>query len=71
MKDVTIYTKVGCPYCDAAKTYFKQEGIEYNELDVKKDPGAGAKAEELANGARRVPVIVEGDKVTIGFRGGS
>lgn len=71
MANVTIYTKVGCPYCAAAKNYYEQEGIEYDELDVKKDPGAGEKAQELANGARKVPVIIEGDKVEIGFRGGS
>jgi glutaredoxin 3 len=71
MADVTIYTKVGCPYCEAAKNYFEQEEITYKELDVHKDAGAGEKAEQLANGSRRVPVIVRDDKVEIGFRGGS
>ncbi len=71
MAKITIYTKVGCPYCAAAKNYYEQEGIEYDEIDVKQDAAAAKRAEQLANGARRVPVIVEGDKVTIGFRGGS
>jgi glutaredoxin 3 len=71
MSDVTIYTKVGCPYCAAAKNYFEQEGIKYSEMDVNTDQEAGKRAMELADGARRVPVIVEGEKVTVGFRGGS
>ena len=70
MANVKIYTKVGCPYCAAAKEDMERRGIAYDELDVKKTPGAGDEAQKLANGRRVVPVIVEGDKVTLGFNGG-
>ena len=38
-------------------------------LDVKKDPSALERMLAHSGGQRRVPVIVEGDRVTIGFGG--
>lgn len=38
-------------------------------LDVKKDPSALERMLTFSNGRRSVPVIVEGDRVTIGFGG--
>ncbi len=31
---VIIFTKVPCPYCAAAKNYFKGEGIPFEEKDL-------------------------------------
>jgi glutaredoxin 3 len=41
--------------------------LEY--FDVKEDPALLAKMLEHSGGQRRVPVIVEGDRVTIGYGG--
>ena len=41
--------------------------MEY--LDVKQDPAHLAKMLEHSGGQRRVPVIVEGGRVTIGYGG--
>ncbi len=70
MAEVKIFTKVGCPHCEAALRYFKQENIDYEEIDVYDVRGAGDEAMKLANGARKVPVIVRDNKVEVGFRGG-
>jgi len=69
MPEVTIYTKVGCPYCAAAKDDFKKRGVEYKEIDVHSSKAAGDEARKLAGGKTQVPVIVEDGKVTIGFGG--
>lgn len=37
MADVKIYTTLICPYCVAAKRFFKAKGIEYEEIDVTGD----------------------------------
>jgi glutaredoxin len=37
--------------------------------DVKKDPGRLDEMLQLSNGQRKVPVIVEGEKVTVGYGG--
>jgi len=67
---VTIYTKVGCPYCAAAKKHFSDQGIAFKEIDVHSTPGALAKVRDLSDGKNIVPVIVEDDQVTVGFGGG-
>lgn len=65
---IVIYTKPTCPYCRAAKEDFEDRGIEYTEFDVTSDPAIKEEAIRLA-GQASVPVIVEGDKVTVGFGG--
>jgi len=70
MSQVTIYTKVGCPYCAAAKKHFTDKGIAFHEVDVHNTPGAIDKVKSLSNGKNIVPLIVENGKVTIGFGGG-
>jgi glutaredoxin 3 len=69
MSDVTIYTKPGCPYCAAAKDDLQQRGIRYAEHNVKADGAALRRMLETNGSQRRVPTIVEGGKVTVGFHG--
>lgn len=66
---VTIYTKVACPYCAAAKMSFEERNVEYTEINLTLDPD---KIDEMVKltGARKVPVIVEDGKVTVGWKGG-
>lgn len=70
MAEVTIYTKPGCPYCAGAKESFDQKGIDYTEISVPGNSAALEQMLQLTKGVRKVPIIVEGDKVTIGFNGG-
>ena len=70
MSDVVIYTKVGCPYCVAAKKHYTDEGISFDEIDVNNTAGAKEKVLELTAGQAIVPVIVTKGEVTIGFGGG-
>jgi len=67
-KEITIYTTPTFPFCRAAKEDLDRKGIKYKEIDVSKD------AEELEkmlriSGKRFVPVIVNGENVTVGFGG--
>ena len=70
MSKVTIYTKVGCPYCAAAMKHFSDQGVAVEEIDVYEVAGAKEKANELTGGENIVPVIVEDGRVTVGFGGG-
>ena len=67
---VTIYTKVGCPYCAAAMADFRKRGVQFKEVNVPGTPGALDEMMKLNGGKRRVPTIVEDGKVTVGFNGG-
>ncbi|MBU1744691.1 MAG: glutaredoxin family protein [Proteobacteria bacterium] len=67
-KEIIIYTTPRCPFCKAAKEDLDRKGIKYKEIDVSKD------AEELEkmvriSGKRLVPVMVDGENVTVGFGG--
>jgi hypothetical protein len=53
----------------AAREDFGQRGFRVDYLNVKKDARAMARFLELSGGERRVPLIDEGGKVTIGFNG--
>lgn len=70
MSEVVIYTKTGCPYCLAAIERYHKDGIPIREVNIHEDPKALQHIQELY-GAKKVPVIVSGDKlVSIGFQGG-
>ncbi len=64
---VIIYTTPTCPYCNRAKEFFEDSGIEFINRDVTKDGGALAEMRKLTDDDIRVPVIsVDGD-VIVGF----
>ena len=66
---LSIFGKDTCPYTQAARDHYAGGDAEY--LNVKKHPAELARMLEYSRGERRVPVIVEDGKVTIGFGGAS
>jgi glutaredoxin 3 len=66
---VTIFGKDSCPYTQAARDDYQRRGISFDYINVKKDPAALDRMLEYSKGRRAVPVIVEGEQVTIGFGG--
>jgi glutaredoxin-like YruB-family protein len=66
-KKVLIYTLPTCHFCQQAKEYFKEKGIEYEEKDVSSDEAAQKEMVDKS-GAFATPVIDIGGKIIIGFR---
>ncbi len=66
MNKVIIYTTNTCVYCKKAKEFFKENKIEYKEVDVGKDVNS-AKEMVAKSGQMGVPVIEVNDKIIIGF----
>ena len=66
---VLIFGKDGCPYTEAAVEDFEHRGVEHQYINVKLRPADLDRMLVYSKGKRRVPVIVDGDKVTIGFGG--
>ncbi|MFP4022610.1 MAG: glutaredoxin family protein [Candidatus Paceibacterota bacterium] len=66
MKEVIIYSTPTCVYCDMAKDFFKERGIEYKDYDVSED---AEKRQEMIekSGQMGVPVIFIGNEMIIGF----
>ena len=58
-KSVSLFTKVGCPFCARAKTMLKEHGIDYQEIVVGKD--ATPYSLRAVTGATTVPqVFIDG-----------
>lgn len=65
---ILIFGKDTCPYTQAAVDDYKQRGpVQY--VNVKKSSADLERMLVYSKGQRRVPVIVDGEKVTIGFGG--
>jgi len=65
-KKIIIYGTQTCPFCVQAREAYGDRAVFVN-VDEKKEY-----LDEmllLSQGKRQVPVIVEGDKVTVGFAG--
>jgi glutaredoxin 3 len=67
--EVLIYGKDSCPYTVAARDDYKDRGVPFRYVNVKKDAAGLERMLALTKGQRKVPVIVEGEKITIGFGG--
>jgi glutaredoxin len=56
---LVIYTKPNCPYCQRARDFYNENGIEFTEYDAQNDAGHREKMLELSGGDLVVPCIVE------------
>ena len=63
---VTIYTTPTCVWCARTKEFFKENKVEYNEIDVSQDQ---EKAQEMIqkSGQMVVPVIDVDGEIIVGF----
>ncbi len=66
---VLIFGKDNCPYTSDAREDYSKRNIHFDYINVIKNPDEMERMLEFSKGQRDVPVIVEGDKVTIGFGG--
>ncbi len=66
MAEVIIYTTPTCTYCNAAKRFFEEHGVNYVEIDVSQDP---QRAQEMIekSGQTGVPVIDIDGEIIVGF----
>ena len=64
-----IFGKDTCPYTVAAREDFERRRVPFQYINVKANAADLDRMLQYSRGQRRVPVIVEGEKVTIGFGG--
>ncbi len=68
-REITVFGRKGCPFTQRALEAKSKEGMTVIFRDVREDDQALAEMLRLTQGNRRVPVLVEGEQVIIGFRG--
>ena len=68
-KKIVIYGKNTCPYTIKAREVYVRRGFEVEYIDVIENDASLDEMLTYTEGKRVVPVIIEGDKVSIGFGG--
>lgn len=63
---VTIYSTPVCHFCHAAKEFFTNNNVSFNDINVAEDAEKRQEMIEMT-GQMGVPVIRIGDDVVIGF----
>ncbi|KKU82938.1 MAG: hypothetical protein UY09_C0001G0016 [Parcubacteria group bacterium GW2011_GWA2_47_8] len=65
-KKVIVYSTPTCVYCHAAKEFFKENNVAFDDIDVSGDP---QKAQEMVekSGQMGVPVIDIDNTIVVGF----
>ncbi|WP_108868435.1 FAD-dependent oxidoreductase [Aquimarina aquimarini] len=58
MNIITLYGADWCPDCRRAKTYLKENDIDYAYIDVDIDKEATSKVEMINNGKRIIPTLI-------------
>ena len=65
-----VFTADGCSHCRACCDDLDRRGVRYLEINLTREPGEIERLGELS-WEHRLPVVVDHERVSIGFRGGS
>jgi glutaredoxin len=68
---VLLYTKSGCPHCDAMRDALAARGVTVDEIDVGVRRELVPELLKLTGGRRVVPVVVEDGKILVAPEGGT
>lgn len=63
---ITVYSTPTCPWCHRAKDFFKENKIEFKDVDVSKDQKAAMEMVQKS-GQMGVPVIDINGEIIVGF----
>lgn len=69
MPDAVVYVKPGCPYCEQARQGLRADGVAFEERDATARTEWRAELMHHSRDTGKVPTIVRGDQVTIGWKG--
>lgn len=64
------FTADGCPHCAALLDDFRLRGVKFREINLSRNPEEMKHLRRLS-WEHRIPVVVDHERVSIGFRGGS
>lgn len=59
---ITMYTAFWCPDCRRAKSFLKERGVAFREIDIEQDPQAEAIVINANNGKRTIPTLEVGGR---------
>jgi len=62
MEAITMYSTTWCPDCRRAKSFLKERGVEFREVNIEVDPTGEEIVVKANNGKRKVPTIEVGGR---------
>ncbi|GAC1622749.1 MAG: glutaredoxin family protein [Candidatus Acidiferrum sp.] len=62
MEPITMYSTAWCPDCRRAKSFLKERGVEFREVNIEEDAAAEAIVIQANNGKRKVPTMKVGER---------
>jgi mycoredoxin len=62
---IKMYSTTWCPDCIRSKRTLDKHGVDYEEINIERDPSAIALVKKINRGARSVPTIVFPDDTTL------
>jgi glutaredoxin len=62
MEPITIYSTQWCPDCRRAKSFLKERGVEFREVNIEEDADGEAIVIQANDGKRKVPTIKVGER---------
>jgi mycoredoxin len=62
METITMYTTTWCPDCHRVKSFLKQRGMSYQEVNIEQDELAEAIVLKANRGKRKVPTLKVGER---------
>ncbi len=62
MEPITMYSTSWCPDCRRAKSFLKERGLDFHEVNIEEDPSAEAIVMKANNGKRTVPTLEVGGR---------
>ena len=60
MADIKVYTTVACPYCVRVKRLLDSRGLQYQEIDLARDPEGRMELVKLTGMMTFPQVLVDG-----------
>jgi mycoredoxin len=62
METITMYTTAWCADCRRAKSFMKDRGVEFREVNIEEDADAEEIVIQANHGKRKVPTLQVGDR---------
>jgi len=62
MEPITIYSTGWCPDCRRAKSFLKERGVQFEEVNIEENSEAEEIVLRANHGRRRVPTVKVGDR---------
>ncbi len=63
MREITIYTTDHCSLCTSAKTLMQRRGIEYQEVNLARDPDGRAELQRVTGMLSFPQIVIDGESI--------